>query len=56
MAYIVSPQSQLDLDFNLGLVLGLGGLDFGLGLDNFSFSLLSVPVKSNIVEFVPRCH
>ena len=35
---IVSPQSQLDFGFlsltDLGLVLGLGGLDLGLGLDN----------------------
>ena len=31
---LVSPQSQLDLDFDLGLVLGLGGLDLGIGLDN----------------------
>ena len=34
---LVSPQSQLDFwiftDLVLGLGLGLGGLDFGLGLD-----------------------
>ena len=32
---IVSPQSQFDLDFYLRLGLGLGGLDLGLGLDNY---------------------
>ena len=32
---ILSPQSQLDFLTGFGLVLGLGGLDLGLGLDNF---------------------
>ena len=39
---IVSPQSQLDLDFEFWLVWGLGGLELRLGLDN-SMLKLSVP-------------
>ena len=44
---IESPQSQWDLDFDFGPVLGLGGLDLGLGLDNnnrFLFSkVMTIP-------------
>ena len=49
--FSVKPQSELDfwiLDcFGFGIWFGLGGLDFGLGLDNKKIRTYSIAAQSN---------